>query len=84
MGNNALKFIYDTFRPSTVITIADEYGDIIYNGSVRGLNVASVVLDDEHMLANSIVTSVELGNGRDEDVIIEIETKTKKTTGFYR
>lgn len=84
MGNNALKFIYDTFRPAIVITVADEYGDIIYNGSVKGLNVDSVVLDDEHILANSIATSVELGNGRDEDIIVEIETKTKKTTGFYR
>ena len=79
---NALSFIERIFKPLTEVTIADEYGDIIYNGTVRGLHAWSV--DEVYgVLMDSTVTSVELGNGKDEDIIIEIETKTKKTTGFY-
>jgi len=78
---NALSFIERVFKSLTEVTIADEYGDIIYNGTVRGLHAWSADKVYE-VLMNSTVASVELGNGKDEDIIIEIETKTKKT--FYR
>lgn len=70
---NARNFIKRTFSPSALITLADEYGDIFFEGNVSGLDIGLIPRD-------AAISSIELGSMG--DVVIEIDCKVRRYSRY--